>query len=89
MGSEIKGKEGSILRFLLWLVRKTRGPWKDEGRMSTTLWGILNSMSTCQNPTLSLEAQLEATSYGKSPSPYKGSPYPLGAMPWPVTSPVA
>lgn len=44
MGSEVKGKVGSILRFLLWLVRKTRGPWKDEGHMSTSLWGILNSI---------------------------------------------
>lgn len=37
--------------------------------MSTSLSGIPNSIPVFENPILSLEAQLKATSYGKVPSP--------------------
>lgn len=39
--------------------------------MSTSLSGILNSISTCQNPMLSSKVHMEATSYGKAPNPYR------------------
>lgn len=39
--------------------------------MSTSLCEILNSISTCQNPTLFLETQPEASFYEKPPCPYR------------------
>lgn len=41
-------------------------------------------ISTCQNPTLTLKAQLEATSYGEDSKPLQGSSF----LPWaPTCSP--
>lgn len=56
--------------------------------MSTPLSGILNSISTCQNPTLSLEAQLDP--FGEAPNSCRDHLSLLVPLfPWPVTSPVA
>lgn len=62
MGSRMEEKLSIQSQFLLWLVRPSIGLWKGEGFVSTLLSGIPKSISTCQNPILSLEAQLEATS---------------------------
>lgn len=64
------------------------------GLMSTPLPGIPNPISTCENPTLSFKAQLEATSYGKAPRPYKRltgiiSPSGCHSLSWaPTCSPI-
>lgn len=64
MGCGVEGKVSIHTWFLLWLVRPRISPWKGEGFMSTPLSGIPKSISTCQ-------AQLEATSYGKAPNPFR------------------
>lgn len=71
MGSRVEEKVSIQSWFWLWLVMPSIAVWKGKGFLSTPLSGIPKSISTCQNPILSLEAQLEATSYGKAVSPYR------------------
>lgn len=86
MGSRVEEKVSIPPWFLLWLVRPSIAVWKGEGFVSTPLSGIPKSISTCQNPILSLEAQLEATSYRKAVNPYRNHlSLQCHLLPWPPT----